>query len=277
MISLPLDQWLRSKNSLYTFYNMNAANPGETTYMAGLAGTALEENNLNWSVQQGYGSKSSTSGNLDLSYQGTYGELASSYSYSSQSRRFSYGIAGGAVVHAQGLTLGQTLGESVSLVEVPGAAQTSVSNHSGVRTDFRGYTVVPYVTPYRLNDIVLNSETLPDNIELTTNTVTVVPTRGAVVRSKFGGQIGIKGFIRLIDPAGKVVPFGATVTLPNTENTPSNFVGEEGQVYLTGLRDHGSIFATWGNEANKQCRASYDFRDKPTPATGIQQIEAICQ
>ncbi len=277
MVSLPLDQWLHSNNSLYTFYNMNAANPGETSYMAGLAGTALEENNLNWSVQQGYGNKSGASGNLDLSYQGTYGELASSYSYGRQSRRFSYGIAGGAIIHGRGLTLSQTLGESVSLVEAPGATHTSVSNHTGVRTDFRGYTVVPYVTPYRLNDIVLNSETLPDTIELTTNTVTVVPTRGAVVRSRFDGNVGIKGFIRLLDRSGKALPFGATVTLQNTENSASNFVGDDGYVYLTGLSDHGSLFAKWGNGSDKQCSASYDFRNMPPPLTGIHQTEAICQ
>lgn len=276
-VSLPLDQWLHTNHSLYAFNNMNIAKPGETSLMVGVAGTALEENNLNWSVQQGYGNKSNASGNLDLSYQGTYGELASSYGYSQQSRRFSYGISGGMIVHERGLTLSQSLGESVALVEAPGAAGTSVSNHTGVKTDFRGYTVVPYVTPYRLNDIVLNSETLPDNMELNSNTATVVPTRGAVVRSSFDGKVGIKGFIRLLDRSGKILPFGATVTVQNAENNVSNFVGEEGQVYLTGLSDHGSLFAKWGNEANKQCKASYDFRDSPASPTGIQQAEAICQ
>jgi len=57
----------------------------------------------------------------------------------------------------------------------------------------------------------------------------------------------------------------------------SNFVGEDGQVYLTGLSEQGSLLAKWGNEANKQCKASYDFRDTPMPPTGIQQVEAVCQ
>ena len=149
-------------------------------------------------------------------------------------------------------------------------------NHAGVRADFRGYAVVPYVTPYRLNDIVLNSETLPDNVELESNTVTVVPTRGAVVRSLFNGKVGVKSFIRLIDKSGRALPFGTTVTLADGQSASSNFIGEDGRVYLTGLRDNGSLLAKWGNEPDKQCKAFYDFSNTPAPLTGIRQIQARC-
>lgn len=276
LVSVPLDRWLHSDSTLYAFYNMNTAKPGETAHMTGLTGSTLEGNNMNWSVQQGYSTQSKSSGNVDLDYQGTYAELMSSYGYNDRSRRFSYGISGGAVLHQHGLTLGQPMGESIALVETPGAAGTSVANHTGVKTDFRGYTIVPYVTPYRLNDITLNSETLPDDVELDSNTTTVIPTRGAIVRSSFGGKVGIKGFIQLVDNRGKVLPFGATVTTPGGDKTTSNFVGEDGRVYLTGLNEHGLIFAKWGSQANKQCKAKYDFRNIPAPPTGIRQIQVGC-
>ncbi len=276
MVSIPFDRWMKSNSSVYAFYNMNTARPGETTHMAGLTGSSLEHNNLNWSVQQGYGNKSKTSGNVDLDYQGTYGELMTSYDYNNHARRVSYGISGGAVIHENGLTLSQPLGESVALIETPGAAGTSVMNHAGVRADFRGYAVVPYVTPYRLNDIVLNSETLPDNVELESNTVTVVPTRGAVTRSVFNGKVGIKGFIRLIDKSGKALPFGTTITLADGQSASTNFIGEDGSVYLTGLKHHGLLLAKWGNESAKKCKATYDFSNIPAPSTGIRQIQARC-
>lgn len=276
MISIPLGPLLNSSNNLYAFYNMNTAKPGETSQMAGLSGSALEENNLNWSVQQGHGSRSKSSGNVDLSYQGTYGDLMSSWGYNRLSQRISYGVAGGAVLHKNGLTLSQPLGESIALVETPGATGTSVTNHTGVKTDFRGYTVVPYVTPYRLNDIALKSETLPDDVELDTNTTTVVPTRGAIVRSAFNGKVGIKGFIRLVDKAGKALPFGTTVTPSDSQSTTSNFVGEEGRVYLTGLKNNGLLLARWGNASTQQCQATYDFSATPAPSTGIRQIQARC-
>lgn len=276
MVSIPLDRWMKTNNSVYAFYNMNTARPGETTHMAGLTGSSLEHNNLNWSVQQGYGSKSKASGNVDLDYQGTYGELMTSYDYNNHSRRVGYGISGGAVIHENGITLSQPLGESIALVETPGAAGTSIINHAGVKTDFRGYAVVPYVTPYRLNDVVLNNETLPDDVELDTNTTTVVPTRGAIVRSVFNGKVGIKGFIRLTDKSGKALPFGTTITLADGQSASSNFIGEDGRVYLTGLTDNGSLLAKWGNEPDKKCKASYNFSNIPVPSMGIRQIQARC-
>jgi len=276
MVSIPLDLWMHSNSTLYAFYNMNTAKPGETTHMAGMTGSTLEDNSLDWSVQQGYGNRSKASGNIDLDYKGTYGELVSSYGYNNQSRRVSYGVSGGAIIHQNGLTLSQPLGESVALVETPGAGGARVSNHPGVRTDFRGYTVVPYVTPYRLNDIVINSETLPDDVELDTTTTTVVPTRGAVVRALFGGRVGIKGFIQLIDRNGNVLPFGATVSLSDSKDAASNFVGEDGRVFLTGLNEQGTLLAKWGNEVNKKCGATYNFKNIPAPSTGIRQIQLKC-
>lgn len=276
MVNIPLGQWMKTSSPIYGFYNMNTAKPGETTHMAGLTGSALQDNNLNWSVQQGYGNKSKSSGNLDATYQGTYGELTSSYGYNNTSRRISYGVSGGAVVHENGVTFSQPLGESIALVETPGAAGTSVTNHAGVKTDYRGYALVPYVTPYRMNDIVLNSETLPDDVELDSNTVTVVPTRGAIVRSSFNGKVGVKSFIRLTDSAQKALPFGTTITVSGGNAATSNFVGEDGQVYLTGLPMQGQLQAKWGNTPDKQCRASYNFSDIPAPSTGIRQIQAQC-
>lgn len=276
MVSVPLDQLFNSDNRLYAFYNMNTAKPGETSHMAGLSGSVLEDNNLNWSVQQGYGNQSKSSGNVDLNYNGTYGDAMLAYGYNNQSRRFSYGVAGGAVLHRNGLTLSQPFGENIALVQAPGAAGARVANNTGVRTDFRGYTVVPYVTQYRLNDIVLDNETLPDDVELDTNTTTVVPTRGAIVRASFGGQVGIKGFIQLVDKTGKVLPFGATVMIANGDKSSSNFVGDEGRVYLTGLSDRGTLDVQWGSAENKKCVASYDFSNIPASHTGIRQTQVSC-
>lgn len=275
-VHVPLDRFMNTDNSLYAFYNMSAAKPGETANMAGLIGSALENKNLNWSVQQGYATRSKASGNVDLNYLGTYDEMSASYGYNDHARRVSYGIAGGALVHENGLTLSQPMGESIALVKTPGSSGTSVVNHTGVRTDFRGYTVVPYVTPYRLNDIVLNSETISDDIELDTNTTTVVPTRGAVVRSAFNGNVGIKSFITLLDKSGRPLPFGTTVTLADNQTTTPNFIGDNGKVYLTGLQNNGQLVAKWGNDLDKQCRASYDFGNIPAPSTGIRQIQANC-
>ncbi|MBF4189929.1 fimbria/pilus outer membrane usher protein, partial [Serratia ureilytica] len=48
----------------------------------------------------------------------------------------------------------------------PGAKHVSVENQTGVRTDWRGYAVLPYAMDYRENRISLNTNTLANNVEL---------------------------------------------------------------------------------------------------------------
>lgn len=51
-------------------------------------------------------------------------------------------MSGGAVLHEDGLTLSQPLGNTNILVKAPGAADVAVSNHKGIKTDSRGYAVI---------------------------------------------------------------------------------------------------------------------------------------
>lgn len=70
---------------------------------------------------------------------------------------------------------------------------------------------------------------------------TVVPTRNAIVKVKYDTRIGYKAMLTLRTRNG-VVPFGALVTLDNDHGSASrsNIVGDEGQVYLTGLQKKAS-------------------------------------
>ena len=70
------------------------------------------------------------------------------------------------IAHAHGITLGQPMGETAALIEAPGADDTNVTNQTGINTDFRGYAIVPYVSPYRHNTLALNTETLPENADI---------------------------------------------------------------------------------------------------------------
>ncbi len=130
-VSVPLSRWLKNT---YVTHNMNTSKNGNTTNTLGINGTALADNNLSWSVQEGYGSKGvGNSGNLNADYRGTYGEINGGYAYDQNSQRLNYGLQGGVVVHENGVTLGQPLGETIALVQAPGAVGVGVSNQTGVK------------------------------------------------------------------------------------------------------------------------------------------------
>ncbi|WP_163451929.1 fimbria/pilus outer membrane usher protein, partial [Escherichia coli] len=80
-------------------------------------------------------------GNVNADYKGAYGEVTAGYGYDKNSERLNYGLQGGILAHADGITLSQPLGETSVLIKAPGAHDVDIRNQPGVRTDFRGYTV----------------------------------------------------------------------------------------------------------------------------------------
>lgn len=91
------------------------------TNLAGLYGTLLEDNNLSYSVQTGYagggnGDNGST-GYTALNYRGGYGNANVGYSRSDGFKQLYYGVSGGVLAHANGITLSQPLNDTVVLVK----------------------------------------------------------------------------------------------------------------------------------------------------------------
>ncbi len=228
-ISIPFDIWSSNTEANRTFanYSLNTSKNGHTSQSAGLNGSMLADNNLNWSVQQGHDDQGYT-GNLNADYKGTYSEITAGHSYDRNSRRLNYGLQGGVLVHENGITLGQTLGETIALVKAPGADGIGINNQTGVKTDFRGYALVPYLSPYRKNDVTLDTEALPDNVEISLTSESLIPTRGAVVRANYMTNVGQRVLMTLSRADHQPIPFGAIVTVQGSQNTQAAIVDDAG-------------------------------------------------
>ncbi|WP_447878022.1 fimbria/pilus outer membrane usher protein [Serratia fonticola] len=274
-VSIPLNRWL---SNTYASYNVNSSQKGGTTHSVGLNGTLLADKNLSWSAQQGYGSQGvGNSGGLAADYRGTYGEVNAGYAYDNNSQRLNYGLQGGIIAHKDGITFGQPMGETVTLVKAPGASGVGVNNQTGVKTDWRGYAIMPYSSPYRKNQVQLETETLADNVDLTLTSQNVVPTRGAVVRANFDTNIGLRVLMTLFRTGGAPIPFGATVSDPEQKTAQAFIVGDGGQVYLTGLAESGTLHVKWGNGADQQCQVSYRLAKQATDGSGVQTLNSQCR
>ncbi|HBR1673878.1 TPA: fimbrial biogenesis outer membrane usher protein, partial [Klebsiella quasipneumoniae subsp. quasipneumoniae] len=169
-----------------------------------------------------------------------------------------YGIQGGVVAHANGVTFSQPLGETNVLIAAPGAAGVGIQNMTGATTDYRGYTVASNLMPYRKNEVSLITDTLPANVELEQTVKTVVPTRGAIVRANYRASVGVRMLMTLSQRNGQVVPFGAMASVDGTDHN-SFIVGDSGQVYLTGLDPEVNLTVKWGNQSANTCRVHYSI------------------
>ncbi|MNE15933.1 putative outer membrane usher protein ElfC precursor [compost metagenome] len=280
-VSLPLGKWLsptgsNASNNAFTTLNMNQDNQGSVTRNAGVSGTLLEGNNLSYSVQQGHANQGAGSnGSASLSHQGGYGNSNVAYNYSENgnSQQVNYGVAGGVIAHRHGVTFSQPLGETNVLVEAPGANRVKVENATGIKTDWRGYAVVPFATTYRKNRIALDTTSLGDKVEVDDAVVDVVPTKGALVRASFITHVGNRALLTLMHN-NVPVPFGASVT--TQEGGEGSIVADGGQVYLSGLAPEGTLNVQWGDEPDQKCSLDYDFPET-SDTTGIIQRKIECK
>ncbi|QRR31243.1 fimbria/pilus outer membrane usher protein [Pseudomonas simiae] len=276
-VSIPLGSWLTSgkgtRPSLYATYGQTVDDKGYSRYNAGVSGTALENNNLNYSAQQSYSNSNHlASSNVSAQYRGGTGNANMGYSYSGQSSRLNYGVSGGIVAHEDGVTFGQPLGETNILVKAPRAKDVRVSSGVGITTDRYGYAVVPSASNYRENRVALETGTLANNIELDNPVAYVVPTRGALVRADFDVRVGVRALMS-ITHKGRPVPFGASVIQAGNAN--DNIVGNDGQVFLSGLALKGQLKVQWKAGADGQCTVDYQL-DDDSEFKKISKLAAEC-
>ncbi|EEJ0376240.1 fimbria/pilus outer membrane usher protein [Salmonella enterica subsp. enterica] len=279
-VSIPLERWMGGDSTNAT-YQMQTNSGQDTQYDVGLNGRAFDRR-LYWDVRQqmvpGRESDSQDSSDLTMRWDGTYGELNGGYGYRKDSRQMNAGVQGGVVIHQHGVTLGQRLGDTVALVEAPGASGVSVGALLGVKTDFRGYTTTDYLSPYQENVVSLDPATLPPDVEIPQTDTKVVPTAGAVIPATFVTRVGGRALISLTRTDGKPVPFGAVASIAGdaSQQMATGVVGDSGDVYMTGLPDKGQLLVQWGNGQQQHCRADYQLPEN-NDVSGVSNLKAVCR
>ncbi|MFZ4215759.1 fimbria/pilus outer membrane usher protein, partial [Pantoea endophytica] len=162
------------------------------------------------------------------------------------------GLRGGATITTKGAALHRTtvLGGSRIMVDTDDVADIPVnSGGSNVRTNLFGIAVIPDVANYFKNEIKIDVDKLPKNAESTGSLKQFTLTEGAVGYRTFDVLAGEKGMgiIRLQD--GSYPPFGATVK--NTKGQATGLVGDNGNVYLSGIIPGQDMRVSWGD--NYEC------------------------
>ncbi|MFY3769343.1 F1 capsule-anchoring protein [Providencia manganoxydans] len=270
-VSVPLRKWLGEPiNS--TFQLTSSPLTGDS-YEIGINGRNFDRQ-LYWDMRQRYrsGSDTSESNNslVRLKWSGSYGTIGGNYSYGSHIKQMGANISGGLVLHKNGLTLSQELGETSALVIAQGASDIPVGGWAGVKTDFRGYTTQSNLAPYQENVVSLDPRYFPSDAEILQTDKKVVPTKGAIIEAKFPTRIGKRALV-VLQRSGGAIPFGSLVTVQGEEGR-SGIVGENGEVYLTGLPLQGVLQVQW---SKGQCSSTYQLNGE-ADLSGLFHLTAEC-
>lgn len=234
---------------------VNRRSDGRDDERIGVVGTFGERR------QGGYNASvnrySDTGANYDagVSYQASVATLNAGYNQASGSRGLSLGATGGIVLHGDGVVFAQQLGDTIALVQVPDAAGAALDSTVGVKTNAKGYAVVPYMTPFRRNEVTVDPKGLPLDVELKTTSVVGVPTAGAVVKLVVPTSSGRSALIEAFQADGRALPFGFDVY--NEAGEVVGVVGQASRLWVRGIEEAGRLTVRLGTDGSQQCAIDY--------------------
>lgn len=242
----------------------------------GITGAAGVDNNASYGLALADRREGGTTATANAEYRSRYAGLYGSYSHGDDFRQASVGATGSLVVHKGGITLTPQRGETMVLIEAPGARDARVENAPGLRVDGRGFAVVPYVSPYRLNTVTLDPLGMSHEVELQNSSQAVAPYAGAISYLRFDTRKGRALLIQVRNADGTTLPFGAQVK--DAQGQPVGMVGQGGRLYVRSEQDAGRLSVEWGAAPDQRCTVDYQAPAATSAEqTGFTLMEAACR
>ncbi|MBC3954225.1 fimbria/pilus outer membrane usher protein [Pseudomonas triticifolii] len=249
-VSMPLDL---GHSSNVTFDVQNSGN--RQSQRASLSGS-LDDNRLSYRTSLSNDNGQQQSAGVAIGYQTAFGGIGAGLTQGTDYRSASVTANGAVLLHGDGIELGPNLGDTIALVQVPETSDVGIMNATGVKTDRRGYALVPYLRPYRYNQIALQTNDLGPEVEIDNGSTQVLPARGAVVKATFAARKVTRLIIHARTRDGQPLPFGAQVS--DAQGNLMGISGQGGQIVLSTDMQPQILDIRWGQEIEPQCRLHID-------------------
>ncbi|WP_264643171.1 fimbria/pilus outer membrane usher protein [Candidatus Symbiopectobacterium sp. NZEC127] len=260
----------------YLRMDLSHDSSGRYGQQASVSGAVGADNPLSYAVTAMHANQNmGSSGSVSGSYRNAATALSGAYSTGKGYHSASAGMNGTVIGHAGGVSFTPYSSETFALVEAKGAQGASVSSYPGVSIDSRGYAVVPYLSPYQMNEINLDPKGASANLELDNTSMKVAPHSGAVVKVKYNAKSGTPILVNATYQ-GEPVPFGADIF--DSQGNSVGAVGQGGQLYARVSQDKGQLRVQWGEDPDMSCTVGYLLMPmaKGKEQRQIQQFNSVC-
>lgn len=231
-------------------YNTNSVSytrTGKTTFNTGVSGNVDER--LSYNLSSGLSENvKSASAYAGMSFDKVQTGVSMSQSNGLTGMSFS---ASGSVIATQptGVMFSREQNNTIAVVrlkDIPG-----VRFNGSAPTNKKGVTAL-YISPYNKNDIRINTEQVPDNIELMNSAYSVVPTERAIVYRDFAHANIRRYILRLTGRTGQPVMAGSQARTEQGVN--AGFVSNGGILLVNVLAAPEEIVVR--QQDGSQCRFS---------------------
>ncbi|MUF06492.1 fimbria/pilus outer membrane usher protein [Pseudomonas sp. CCM 7893] len=249
-LSFPLGSQARAPRAFVT----TTSQQGSNSTQMGINGYVSPTSDTSYSLQAGNSSTSGNSGSANLNFRTAVADINLGYSQGRSYDSQNVNVAGSVVAHAGGINLGQSVGETFALAQVPGVSGAGISSYSGVETGYNGYAIIPSAQPYRVNWVSLDTRELGGDIEIENATQQLVPRRGAIALARYKSRTGRRVEFELFDAQNKRIPFGASVE--DSSGKQLAISDPNGKALALVEKDQDRLSIKWGHQ---ECLATYSL------------------
>lgn len=266
-LSVPLGnvsttQWVRDRKK-------------DTTWGSGISGSFSANNQYSLGVEKHYSDNDAASLSGSLSSNLHYTSLSLTTDADDRSNRtYSATLQGGVVVHPHGVTFSPySIEDTFGLVTLdkPVAGVEIETSRGAVWTDKWGQAVVPSLSPNRDSWLDLNTQTLPQNIDVNNGKAVLNVARGSVANWQFSTLSQRRVMIDVKRANGENLPAGTAI------------VDQSGQ-YITTAPDSGIIFLNDAHPGQqlfalmegKRCALHFFLSQKVSEAF-FEEVKGTCE
>ncbi|MFC0308375.1 fimbria/pilus outer membrane usher protein [Gallibacterium trehalosifermentans] len=249
-LSLPLGE----KSSTYITQSINLYRQQQYSTSTAVSGAFGEESNYSYNASFSRNQTKQQYYALSGNYTGSLVNVNASWGRDNRrNQQYSLSASGAMVIHPKGVTLTNTLDDTFAIIHAKGAAGAKINNAIANRLDYFGNGIVPYLEPYSVNYVGIDTTDIPDSVELSATEQQVIPRANSAMLVDFATQVGRVAFLELNDMP-ELPPIGTEAFDENLQSV--GVVAQGGRIYTRGLSNKGTLTLSW---ADKTCRIDYQL------------------
>lgn len=222
-VSIPFDLWGRNQfsNSSVSYDSLYG-----TSFNSGISFSINDDINHNLNVNVG---KNERTASLYTGVRFDAVQTGLSISQSEQSTALSASISG-SVAGAKGVGFAYSRQQNDTIAIAHINELDDINFNGSSPTNIWGNTIVP-LSSYQRNDITIDTNNIPENVELLNSTYQVVPTNKAIIVRDYKYINVSRYLLRVLNKQGK--PFNMGTQVKTNEGTDAGFVASGGILVAT--------------------------------------------
>lgn len=195
----------------------------------------------------------------------------------SDSKNYGARMSGGVLAHSEGVTFSSyAINDSFALVSLDEkVSNVEISTPSGeVWTDHWGRAVIPSLPSYHNARIEINTETLPNNIDVNNGISIIASGHGAVSQVHFG-VINTRRMMLHVSRLNKSVLTKGSSIVDGKGNYVATAI-EDGLVFLSDVDNLPALYAV-DDEGRQQCQLHFQLPEAQDLNSFYEDITGVCQ